>query len=115
MNNPNEALIFFFLVASEWARAMEIVSTWETYERGESLRWGLAFTTYDEEERYGVQVAMMYLLRQWATTERAKIGLGPWPDRRLEIEAQYPPLRDPDEAPRPKPRKRGPKPRVGWC
>jgi len=109
MTLPKEALIYILLVASEWARAMEIASEWETYERGERLQWGLAFTVYDEEERYGVQVAIMDLMRQWATAERAKQGLGPWPDRRLEIQARYPVLRDPDAAPRPKPRKRGPK------
>jgi len=112
---PREALIFLLLVACEWSRAMEIAAEWGDYERGERLQWGLAFTTYDEEERYGVQVAIMDLMRQWATAERAKLGLGPWPDRRLEIQAQYPVVRDPDEAPRPKPRKRGPKPHVGWC
>lgn len=115
MTLPKEALIYILLVASEWARAMEIASEWETYERGERLQWGLAFTVYDEEERYGVQVAIMDLMRQWATAERAKQGLGPWPDRRLEIQARYPVLRDPDAAPRPKPRKRGPKPPVGWA
>ena len=115
MTLPKEALIYLLLTACEWARAMEIAAEWETYERGERLQWGLAFTTYDEEERYGVQVAIMDLMRQWATAERAKLGLGPWPDRRLEIEARYPVLRDPDEEPRPKPRLRGLKPHVGWA
>lgn len=115
MTLPKEALIYLLLTACEWARAMEIAAEWETYERGECLQWGLAFTTYDEEERYGVQVAIMDLMRQWATSERAKLGLGPWPDRRLAIQAQYPVLRDTDETPRPKPRKRGPKLHIGWC
>lgn len=113
--SPKEALIYLLLTACEWARAMEIAAEWGDYERGERLQWGLAFTTYDEEERYGVQVAIMDLMRQWATAERAKLGLGPWPDRRLEIQAQYPVLRDPDEAPRPKPRKRGLKSPSGWA
>ena len=115
MTSPNEALVFLLLVACEVARAMEIMADWGDYERGESLRWGLTFTVH-EEEPLGVRLAMMDMLRAWATRERAKLGLGPWPDRRVEIEAQYPPLRDFDEPPRPKPRKRGPKPRLrdGW-